>query len=161
MNAFTVFPSANDIAVTIGDGKFLSEKFMSAWVNCFVKGTGQGHGFCTSGAWSLINHGGTTLGIGAGTGVIRGRYVKSTSEVYLTGVTLNATNHVFLYITVNAAGQADSCQLVCSTTNALPTVTGKSVYGLKLYTIVMGATGVTTATSKHPTLVTSVSTPSW
>ncbi len=165
MGNFTVFPTGQNVAISGDQGSLMSEAYLMGLLNCFFKVPLQGHGFVNSGL--MVMSTGTQLVVQAGDAIVHGYYVSRPSNYVLSGSLIpNATNHIFLYVTVlNSTQLVDNVDIHIATTNSLPTVTGKTVYGIKLATMGMG-NGQTPAyvlsyLDKRPWLSNTVTTPSW
>ena len=137
--ATTIFPTTNDVsAAPGGGGKGLSEPNLSGWLKALA-----GTNFVVSGFTLPSSDPDLTISIGAGEAVIEGyRVVIDTA----TGLALapNATNHIYLKLTRDGAGNVNGAAFEVNTAGIQP---AESVY---LAQAVTNATSVTSTVDKRP-----------
>jgi len=150
MANIVVFPTANDIGGN-GNGEVLSERYLAAYLSCFIKGTIATAGFVSSG-FSLTSSG-LNLTLALGTAILRGRVVEVVGS-NIFAVTANTTNYITLAIMLSGYNVIGT-RLVCNASSIVP------VDGIRLWKVVAGASTITTTTDYRPVLIANVNAPSW
>lgn len=133
-----VFPSANDVADTAGQGKDLHElRLATKWMKSQVA-----ENYVSSGLLLPATDADLTLAVPSGEASIEGYYVARDADSVL--VTANQINHVFLKLTVDGLGLVSGAALEANTTGTPP---ARSV---KLGTATAGAGSVTATDDLRP-----------
>ena len=105
----TVYPSANDIAVTAREGRFATEQkhtdYVQKWVDNHV----------IAGLMLSFAGGSLVVDVASGSAIIDGRIVEINATKNITVVD-SPTNHIFLRLSVDGNLDVDAVELISNTT---------------------------------------------
>lgn len=112
--ATNVYPSANDVATTAGQGSKVLEKRLCTWLKTLIGQNCVKTGFTMPGT-----HGDLGLPVAAGEALIDGHFCEITTSTDVT-LTDNILNYIFLKLVKDVGGLVDSLEFEANTTGIAP-----------------------------------------
>lgn len=133
----TIFPTANDVTTSTGDGVVIKEQSLASWIGNLV-----GQNFIISGMTLPGSDADLVIPVAAGEAWIDNHHVTLHDALNAT-CTANQTNHIFLKLTKDGGGNVDGLQLEVNLTGTPP---ADSVY---IGTAVAGASSISSTTDNR------------
>lgn len=124
-----VFPTVNDIADVEGDGKMLTDERLVALIDTLYPRRSETYdrmrGFVITG-FQATSTGSTTANVSAGSAILAGRYVESTSVIPVTS--FNEGDYCYLYLGIMISTGAVASVGVAASTAVRPADTATIQY---------------------------------